>query len=173
MTTEEAGAVLAACASFDRRKTGPLDVIAWYRAIGDLDFIDCERAVIAHYGETTDWIMPGHIRTRVKAKRRERIERGILAAPSAALTDNPANYRATLKADLHRLADGLSEPLAIGGPVREDGPPPTWAEARAKMGAAIDPEPGPLGPQEIARRQAAESRAARGAQHVAGEDDAA
>jgi len=156
MNAEQAGQVLAKCASYDRRKTGDADTIAWYQVLQDLSYDDCIAAVIAHYSDTTDWIMPAHIRQRVKAMRADRLSREITPAPPHELADEPGRFRAELKANLREIADGFSIPKAIAGPVREDEPPETWAEARAKF-------PPPLTPQEIARQQAAESRAARAA----------
>jgi hypothetical protein len=153
----EMGELLAFAALYDNRKVGDPDVIAWLEAIGDLPYPDARSAVAAHYGsESTERIMPGHIRTRVKAMRRERLERNPVAAPPAELADTPVRWRAELAGSLRRIADGLSVPKAIGGPVRGDDPPPTWAEARAKMAAPVV-----LTPQEKALQQAAESRAAR------------
>jgi hypothetical protein len=160
----EMGELLAFAALYDNRKVGDPDVIAWLEAIGDLPYPDARSAIAAHYGsESTERIMPGHIRTRVKAMRRERLERNPVAAPPAELADTPVRWRAELAGSLRRIADGLSVPRAIAAPVREDDPPPTWAEARAKMAAPVV-----LTSQEIARQQAAESRAAR---EAAGPDE--
>ena len=167
MNVEETGRVLGKCASYDRRKEGDAQTIAWFQAIGDLSYEDCIAAVIAHYTETAEWIMPAHVRTRVKAMRRDRLAREIIPAPPHELADNPRNHQAALQARIREIADGRSFQNAIGGPVREDDPPPTWAEARAAMKIAPT-----LTPQEKALRQADESRAAREAE-AAGEDDAA
>lgn len=71
MTPEETGKLLGICAAYDRRTVGEIDVIAWYRVVGDLPYTDCEAAVIVHYAETTEWIMPAHIRRRVKRAQHE------------------------------------------------------------------------------------------------------
>lgn len=113
MTPEETGKLLATCASFDRRKVGPLDVIAWNRAIGDLRYRDCEDAVIAHYTEGTEWIMPAHVRQRVRAIRAHRIEDAEVPAPPAELADNPAAYQAALHAARVAIADGADPGTAV------------------------------------------------------------
>ena len=159
MNAIEMGELLAFAALYDNRKVGDPDVIAWLKAIGDLPYADAETAVATHYGETTERIMPGHIRTRVKAMRADRLAREITPAPPPELADEQGRFRAELKANLREIADGLAIPKAIGGPVREDDPPPTWAEARAQMAAPVV-----LTPQEKALQQAAESRAARAAE---------
>jgi hypothetical protein len=113
MTPEETGKLLATCASFDRRKTGPLDVIAWNRALGDLRYQDCEDAVIAHYTEDTEWIMPAHVRRRVRTIRAHRIEDAEVPAPPSELADNPPAYSAALHAARVAIADGADPRPAI------------------------------------------------------------
>ena len=54
--------------------------------------------------------MPGHVRTRVKAMRRERLERDPVAAPPAEVTDEPGKYREALKGEIQRIADGPQRP---------------------------------------------------------------
>jgi len=170
----EMGQLLAFAALYDNRKVSDPDIVAWLEAIGDLPYPDARSAVAAHYGsESTERIMPGHIRTRVKAMRRERLERDPVAAPPAELTDSPGKYREALKGDVKRIADGFSAKRAIGE--LPSATPPPAAEVRKALGPAIPPAERNLPPEEIARRQAAESRAARGAQTAgeSGEEPAA
>lgn len=75
MNPEQTGRLLAICAAFDRRTVGRADLLAWYRVLGDLDFAECEAAVIAHYTDRRDFVMPADIRTRVRQRRRETAER--------------------------------------------------------------------------------------------------
>lgn len=160
MTIEETIDILTAAAAFDRRTIGKADAVAWHAAIGDLDLDDCRAAVIAHYTDTTDWLMPAHVRKRVRAMRNERIASSIPPAPPAELADNPGRYRAELKARIRQIADGRSMNRAIGPPDVKGEPPAEVAEVRAELGIALE-RPGSLSPQEIAQRQAAASRAAR------------
>jgi len=67
VNADEIGTLLAAAATFDRRITGEMDVIAWYKAIGDLDLPDAVEAVAHHYGHSTDWCQPAHVRAGVEA----------------------------------------------------------------------------------------------------------
>lgn len=46
---------------------------AWMELLGDLSFPDCKQAVLGHYRESTEWLMPAHIRRRVSAVRQRRI----------------------------------------------------------------------------------------------------
>lgn len=161
MTSDEVWDLLELIASIDRRKVGLTDRQIWEGLVGDLPAADAQAAVIAHYRESREWIMPADVRTRVKAMRRDRLEREIVPR----LPAEPGPYKAALEASIQEIADGRSVQKAIGGPVREDDPPPTWAEARAKMPAAAV-----LTPQEKALQQAAESRAVREAR---GDEDPA
>jgi hypothetical protein len=54
--------VLAKAAAYDRRTVGEADIMAWHEAIGDLDVVDALQAVAAHYRDSTDWLMPAHVR---------------------------------------------------------------------------------------------------------------
>ena len=120
MNAEETGRVLAKCASYDRRKIGDTDVIAWFQVLGDLPYDDCIAAVVAHYGETTDWIMPAHIRQRVKEIRKQRIQdAGGIPAPPPELIDDPPAYRAALRAAAVALGDGRDPHAAMQAIARQ------------------------------------------------------
>jgi len=128
---------------------------AWFDLLGDLDVADC-LAAVREVCKRQPFIAPAEIRAEVKRLRTDRLSREIVPAPPAEVADQPGRYRETLGAEIRKIADGRSVHRAIGALVREDDPPPTWAEARAKM-----PAPVTLTPQEKALQQAAESRAAR------------
>ena len=119
MTIDETIDLLTAAAAFDRRTVGKADAVAWHTVVGDLPLDDCLAAVRGHYTDTTDWLMPAHVRQRVKAMRRDRIDRAIPAAPPAEVADAPGRYKAALEAGIRRIADGRSMYRAIGGPVRK------------------------------------------------------
>jgi hypothetical protein len=157
----EASELLALMALYDNRKASDPDIVAWLKVIGDLGYGDCEAAVIAHYQESRERIMPADVRVRVKAMRRDRLAREILPAPTAELADKPGPYLAVLRAGIRRIADGFSIRRAIEQ--RPRGLPPGVAEVRKALGPAIPSADRHLPPEEIARRQVAESRAARAA----------
>jgi hypothetical protein len=133
---------------------------AWFDLLGDLDAADCTAAV-REIGKRQPFIAPAEIRAEVKRQRRDRLDRAIVPAPPAAIADDPGRYRAALESGIRGIADGRSVRKAIGGPVRKDGPPEGWAEARARFGASIEASREHLTPEQIARQQAAESRAER------------
>ena len=132
MNAEETARLLAKCASFDRRKIGELDIIAWLEVLGDLPYRDCEQAVTGHYSDSTDWIMPAHIRQRVKAMRRDRVNREVVAAPPPELTGEPGRYRDELRARVRDIADGRSLKRAIGvdNPVEGSGKPGRYTDPK-------------------------------------------
>lgn len=162
MTLDETVDLLTVAAAFDRRSVGEGDAMAWHATLGDLDFEDSKQAVIAHYRDSREWIMPADVRTRVKAMRRDRLEREIPAPPHE-LTGQPGRYQAELQSTVRQIADGHHIRRALA-PVREDPPPREFTEARAVLGPAL-----PRNKRELAALQAAESRAAREAAGSAGE----
>jgi hypothetical protein len=137
MTLEETIDLLTVAAAYDRRTLGEGDAMAWHAAVGDLDFVDARKAVIGHYTDGTGWLMPAHVRQRVKAMRRDRLERSPAAAPPAELTGDPGRYRAALQAGIRRTAGGFSLRRALGGPIEGD-PPADWKQARQALGQARD-----------------------------------
>ena len=115
MNASEAGKLLALMALYDNRTVGNADVLAWLKVIGDLSYQDAETAVTEHYRDTTERIMPAHVRQRVKAIRAERLRLTPVPAPPAELLDNADAYRAYLRAAARRIADGQPSRLRIGG----------------------------------------------------------
>lgn len=153
MTLPETIKLLAVAAAFDRRHIGEADSVAWHAALAGLEYPDAEAAVIAHYRESREWIMPADVWGRVRAMRRDRLAAVVIPAPEAD-PDLPGSYRAALTAVIRRIGDGLSVRRAIGGPVREGPPPEAFTAAREAL-------PKPPTKQERAAAQAAESRAER------------
>lgn len=142
---------------------------AWHELLADLDAADC-RAAVAAVVKRQPFVAVAEIRAEVKRIRRDRLARQIIPAPPHELADEPGRYKAALEAEIRRIADGRSVQKAIG-PLPSEVPPPI-AVVRKALGPALPPPERLLPPEEIARRQAAESRAARGAaepEPVAGE----
>jgi hypothetical protein len=107
MTPSAAARVLAAAASFDKRTIGEADAIAWAKALTWLEPDDCIAAVGDHYGRTTDYLMPGHIRGRVREILRDRQERNAAARglPTGPLAkpETRAETLARVKAEVARV----------------------------------------------------------------------
>lgn len=62
MTPADTARVLAKAAAFDQRTVGAADVASWHEVLHDLDVADALAAVTTHFRETTDRLMPAHIR---------------------------------------------------------------------------------------------------------------
>lgn len=74
MTPQEVIDLLSIIAGYDRRTIGQVDVESWRRALDDpripnIGYDECVDAVILHYRDTAEFVMPSHILTRVKAHR--------------------------------------------------------------------------------------------------------
>lgn len=80
MNTQEIIELLGVIAVVDKRTVGEADVIAWQTIVGDLPKGDALRAVRDHFRERPGvWLEPGYIVQRVRAMRRDRLERRSLA----------------------------------------------------------------------------------------------
>lgn len=66
MTPQETGKLLGICAAYDNRAADEAAVYAWYRVLGKLPYAACESAVVAHYAESREWIMPADVRRRAR-----------------------------------------------------------------------------------------------------------
>jgi hypothetical protein len=113
MNAEETSRLLARCASYDRRKIGEADVLAWLQVLGDLRFADCDAAVIGHYTDSTDWIMPAHVRRRVLEIRNQRLSVTEIPPPPRELLNDPDGYQAALHAAAAAIADGRDPERAM------------------------------------------------------------
>lgn len=85
MTRDEVAALLAVAAVYDNRRPDPAVVTGWLAILGPYRFEECRDAVVAHYADSTDYLMPAHITRRVKAARAERPDSGLVldVAPPA------------------------------------------------------------------------------------------
>jgi len=112
MTAEEVGKLLGFAALYDNRKVDVPDVVAWHRVLGDLPYTDAEDAVAAHYTDSTERLMPAHVRQRVKAIRGKRLDDAEphLEPPSG--LDGPA-YQRWLIDSRKRIADGHDKPRTL------------------------------------------------------------
>jgi len=72
MNRTEIALLLGAIAARDSRTTGEADVLAWLEDLGDLEFADARAAVSRHFRDSTDRIMPAHIRRIARIIRDER-----------------------------------------------------------------------------------------------------
>jgi hypothetical protein len=71
MTEQEIRALLIAAMAYDNRKPGNATVAAWLEAAqrSRWTFDAALDALHAHYAESADWVMPGHITARLRTAR--------------------------------------------------------------------------------------------------------
>lgn len=119
MTLDETIDLLTVAAAYDKRTVGKADAMAWHAAVGDLNFEDSKAAVIAHYTETTDWLMPAHVRRRVREIRDRRLQDAKIPPPPPETLDDPEAYRACLHAAALAIADGRDPQPAIQAIARQ------------------------------------------------------
>jgi hypothetical protein len=88
--------VLTAVAAADRRTVGHADVDIWHGVIGDLDRDLALRAVRDHLrAHPGVWLEPGHVRQRVRAARRDELDRSDQTDPARIALEARADAKAT------------------------------------------------------------------------------
>lgn len=108
MNRSETALLLGSIAARDQRTIGETDVLAWHEDLGDLPFEDARAAVSRHFRESTDRIMPAHIRRQVRIIRDERRASAEVAAlPPGRFEDDPDR-----DARIRRNAEKIRELLA-------------------------------------------------------------
>lgn len=90
MNRSETALLLGSIAARDQRTIGETDVLAWHEDLGDLPFEDCRAAVTRHFRDSTDRIMPAHIRRQVRIIRdQRRASEAVKALPPGRFEDDP------------------------------------------------------------------------------------
>lgn len=143
MNRSEVAMILTAAAARDRRTIGETDVLAWHEDIGDLDYDVAREAISRHYRESTDWVMPAHIRrhaaTIVHDRRRAIREASEARALEAERNDPTRRDRsAEVAAMVAELRDSL--PDADPNVLRR----PEWVRAERTRRIEAHAEPNPL-----------------------------
>jgi|SRR5690606_16866239 len=113
MNLSDTAKVLALISAVDRRVVDEATVAAWHDLIGDLPLQDCLEAVRAHRRESTEYLVPAHVRRRVVAVMADRVARVGDPLPLAD-PDDVAAYQAARKAARAQVASG-DELRLIGG----------------------------------------------------------
>lgn len=122
MNRSETALLLGAIAARDQRTVGETDVLAWHEDLGDLPFEDCRAAVSRHFRDSTDRIMPAHIRRQVRIIRDERrASEAVKALPPGRFEDDPerveriARNAAKVRAVIEAIVAKRSIPDADAG----------------------------------------------------------
>lgn len=145
MNIEQAAFVLAKAAALDNRNQSDAAILAWHEVIGDLDYQDALQAVAVHRRESTEYLMPVHIRRIAEKLRSERQEREAkeqqhrqleaYAQNAGPLTDRSQEIRTLVDEIRHVLPDGSVEALH---PRRE-----YWRREHSAFQRQITAEPNP------------------------------
>lgn len=108
MTPPQMADLLNLISSTDGRNLTQQMPSAWMDIIGDLDFTDAKAAVVKHFQQSTEWLMPAHVRKGVKSMREKRL----LLVGGAQLNDvderleNPREYNEARRELLDAIASG-------------------------------------------------------------------
>lgn len=86
MSKRDVAKLLAFVAAYDQRTVGTADVEAWHAVAAQArwELTYAQRAVIEHFTDSTDRLMPAHI-TRTLRERRERYARSYQHKPAASV----------------------------------------------------------------------------------------
>lgn len=119
MKASDAAVVLATAAAFDRRQVSELDAEAWHAAfaaagLADLTVEDARAAVVAHYAQTREWLMPADVIGYCKRIRRDRIKAAgnLYALIQADPFDGPA-YQREYQQLVREVASGRRTPAQL------------------------------------------------------------
>lgn len=72
MNKTEVAKLLTIASSIDNRNVNEVAVEGWYAVLHSLPFEDCARAVKAHFEDSTEYLMPAHVKAGVKRIKAER-----------------------------------------------------------------------------------------------------
>lgn len=102
MNMTETAKLLTVASMIDNRKVEDETVIAWHRAIGHLGFEAAQAAVLTHFGESTEYLLPGHVsdivrRMRTMAERESRrrpaaVDQQVVTLDREAFDDETARW---------------------------------------------------------------------------------
>lgn len=108
MNRTEVATVLIKVTAFDLRTVGEADVLAWHEVLADVDLADALAAVTRHYRDSTDRIMPAHVRRLARAVKDDRRRLEAKAAPRQL----PGRFETDEERDA-RLARGVTKVRAV------------------------------------------------------------
>lgn len=120
MTPKDAAKLLTIASAFDNRKIAAEAAVAWAAALDGLRPVDVAAAIREHYAESTDFLMPAHLRRLVRRVRSKRIEAAAALMP--AFPADPAEFIAARR-EWERLAgdgefDGAQPAIEAPNPPR-------------------------------------------------------
>lgn len=120
MTPSQAAALLTLCSAYDNRKPDADQARAWALVLDGCDYEDAQAAVVRHYRESRDWLMPADVVSGVRAMRVKRwdtyyAEHGFPVPPSR-FADDPAAGNEWVAEARERIMRGeVSHPSELEG----------------------------------------------------------
>jgi len=108
----ETALIVGLVAKGDNRKVDKETIVWWHDLIGDLSFKDAQCAVRQFRRESTEWLMPAHVRRLVAAYRAERMTAAGEIVPDVD-PDDPTYFR-RLRELRAAAADGRDVQKLIG-----------------------------------------------------------
>lgn len=77
MNLTETAKLLTVASTIDNRTVAEETVVAWHKVVGHLDYGTAQEAVLRHFGESTEYLLPRHVKVQASRIRdeRERAER--------------------------------------------------------------------------------------------------
>lgn len=112
MTKAEVALLLTAASGRDQRTIGDADVLAWHEDLADLDYELAREALRRHYRESTDRIMPAHVRRLARTIREERRGRELPSAARAL----PSRFENDFERNV-RVQSGIAKCRDVLGPI--------------------------------------------------------
>jgi len=154
--------LLSLITAYDGRNAGPAELHAWAEAAqrGRWTYAEAADAVSAHFAESTEWLMPGHITQRLRQRRAEPPRSNALPAATPRPADEAHVCRvvdwlaARLAADRETAADDQWRALGIECPHCRAEPGARCVQTVGMHGQRRDPVR-PIEVPHIQRRRAA------------------
>lgn len=113
MNTADAAEALAMCAAYDNRTPTRIAAEAWAAALPDIRVEDVKTAIVDHYGQSREWIMPADIATAVRVIRARRLADASTPQPPETIDpDDVPKMLAWTRARNAAIGDGHDESTA-------------------------------------------------------------
>lgn len=114
MNKRETGQLLAYISSFDNRNFNELTAATWNELFLDYDIDECKQLVRQHFDESSEWLMPAHLKQRLRETRRARL-RAIGTVPRVNEVDaGRPDAHQVMKKVANAIASGRMSPAEYG-----------------------------------------------------------
>jgi hypothetical protein len=138
----ETNDLLTFIATFDRRRFDDATVVAWQLIVADVPYADCRRAVVEHFTNSTDYLMPVHVvrgATEVDRNRRRELREAREREEQLAIESDPS--RRDRSDEVTAIITDLRDRLPVGDPDKLRRA--EWLEADKRRARELAAEPNP------------------------------